>query len=119
MNTLKLTTEIVNLNKEMNRLLEYLLDIETKYNSLSNQNIKTPEEWLYGLPIDSLKDLDLTSPIRTRLGDAKERTKLKKESTKIVKEIESIEHRIKIAKLDLAIAEINYGLQKLGKNGQI
>ena len=112
-NVLSKQKQLDDLNKQKIELLKNLVQIENTYNSLVNPKIKTAEDWLYGLPIESLNPLSHNCKLRTRLGDARTRASLKKSSVKALDEIEKIDRQIKNAHIDLVGEQINSTLSRL------
>lgn len=103
--------EIDRLFDRKTQLLKELCKLEEQYNSLSNTEIKTAEDWLYGLPIESLQTLNADGNRRSRLGDIRVRSELKKASIKAIQEIDLIDQQIKLASFDLVSAKIAFTLK--------
>lgn len=94
-------------------LVDTLIQTQQHYNSLGAP-AGTAEEWLYSLPIDSLKKLEekaLGTNKRTKLGDLKTRAKLRRVNDKVLEELESINRKIRYAQLDLVAERLNATLR--------
>lgn len=101
--------EVQNLLGERTKLTVKLAGCVDKYNSLCS-NVTDADEWVYSLPINSIKELG-SKRKRTKLGDLKIRSNLKKQASKLQEEIQSIDNKIKIAQISLTQEKINFLLQ--------
>lgn len=104
--------------REIQKLIDRKLEISKNlailfvlYNNLSNAEIKSPEDWIYGFPIESIKHLS-SSKRRTRLGDVRARADIKKSSLGIVIELEQIDKQIRGLRLDLISEKIETTLKE-------
>lgn len=100
-----LQSELNDLRKRKFILLQQISKLEKDYNGLVNEKIKSADDWLYGLPIESLNDLD-DKNLRTRLGDVKQRNNWRKASKKACLELEEIASKIKDLEIDLINVKI-------------
>lgn len=104
--------ELRSLTDRKVELLNNLVQLEKNYNGLANPEIKNPEEWLYGLPIESLRHLSMEGKRRTRLGDVRLREGFKKSSLETIQELEVVDQKIRGLKLDLVSEKIKIALDE-------
>jgi hypothetical protein len=105
----KIEKNLMGLLDKKNSLLKSLINCEEQFNSLIS-DVKTADDWVYGLPIDSIKDLN--NPNRkSRLGVLRTRSELRKSSLKTLSEIDSLDNQIKLVKVDLISEKINHLLK--------
>lgn len=105
--------ELDSLNDKKIDILKNLSKIEQQCLKISTTpEIKTSEDWLYGLPIESLKHLNSLGKLRTRLGDLRLKEDLKKSTLNALKYLEIIDNEIKIAQIDLLTIKIGETLNK-------
>ena len=93
--------ELKKLKTKKTKLISSLIKLENDYNSLVLPNIKTADDWLYGFPIETLKELYINSGRRTRLGDMRLRSSLKANHIKIAKELDATDKNIKLAQIEV------------------
>ena len=91
-------------------LYDEFLNIEKMYNELG-ADVESAEKWLLSLPIESLSEMN--GKHRSKLGDLKKRSELRKESIKTIKQINIIDSEIKMAELDLIKQKVNTFLGKI------
>lgn len=112
MNIKEIKSKLKLLKNQKIKILSDLVGIEDKFNILSS-DIKTADDWIYGLSIEGLKDCDKVSIkdedgiYRSRLGDFKKRNILRKSSVKSLDELDKINSEIKLTKIDLLVAKVN------------
>lgn len=105
--------------QELSKLLDQKIEmIHTLINTekeLANTIIPDDSDnsnWISGFPIESIKQLVPTNKLKTRLGDFKIRSNLKKSCSKILDELDCLDNKIKISLLDLMIAKTNLVLER-------
>lgn len=98
-------------------VISNLVGIENKFNILSSDT-RTVDDWINSLSIEGLNDCDKVSVkdedglYKSRLGDLKKRTILRKSSIKALDALDKINSEIKLTKIDLLVAKVNSTLEK-------
>lgn len=90
-------------------LLRDLSNIHNEFNSLSDKDAKSPDDWLYGLPIETASALNEKNRM-TRLKKVRVRKGLRKDSSKVLDQIDRLETEIRIAYLDLLTEKVTSAL---------
>lgn len=110
-NVLEAQKKLDTLFDEKYTLLKQLRTIHDEFNSLSDRDAKSTEDWLYSLPIETASALG--EKRLTRLGKVRIRQGLKKDSSRVLNEIDQVESKIRLAYLDLLEAKV---VGALGEN---
>ncbi len=107
------TTPLIReLMDERRFLIEELTQVQDLYNKIGSTAADDIEDWLHGLSINSLHDLEVVEP-RTCLGDLKAREDLRQEIIMIKHHIEEINDQIKQARFAFVEKQINNLEKKL------
>jgi hypothetical protein len=99
---------------ELTNLVNYKIELINTLLRLDNEkkNLINPEskDWMVGFPIETLKQLESKSMLKTRLGDYRIRSEIIKTCNKTLDELDSVDVQIKLALFDLVSEKINITL---------